>query len=358
MDLHEITLRAVETGNVSQAFLGALIGGAVSLVGGLMGRSDQKKRDKAAAKAAQVPQVTKTDQSQKQTLTQSASQTSKTVSKNTTAVSLTALVKEAETAGFNPLTVLRAGLGGAFSSSVTEQTHNAGQTSTQTLTDNIKGTSTTTGHNAMAAVPQAPSVGSVIANAAGNAFNIYQQGQQQKANEAFQLKMQEAAHQQAMERQLQASQLQGRANFGTPYTVSAGPALSQGRTAALSGAPVKPTYETPTVTNPYKDGYVDTTVPDLAAAEERYGELGALPFAIRNYVADLLRNLTGTTTADRAKVRQGLVKDGTAALSQSLDAARARLAIMNGAPDPAFEGIKFQPGLSGSSGKASGGGGW
>jgi hypothetical protein len=119
----------------SEYFLDALIGGAVSLVGGLFGRSDAKKRDKAAAEAAKVPVVTDSDTSH--------------------TVDLPGLVAAAEASGFNPMTILNAGGLSAFTST--------------------KQHTVTTGQNAMAAVPTAPSVGSVIAQSVGNAFQIYRE---------------------------------------------------------------------------------------------------------------------------------------------------------------------------------------
>ncbi|MEM5245114.1 hypothetical protein VTU32_12355 [Thermoanaerobacter sp. CM-CNRG TB177] len=123
-----------------ECFLGALIGGAVSLVGGLMGRSDAKKRDAAAAKAAKVPVISNTSHE----------------------VDLKALNAAAIAAGYNPMTILNAGGLSAFTKTRTE----------------------TTGQNAMAAVPTAPSVGSVVAGAASSAFNIWRDDRQAAAQTA------------------------------------------------------------------------------------------------------------------------------------------------------------------------------
>lgn len=390
----EHLLELAASGAYHQAFLGSLIGGAVSLVGGLLGRSDQKKKDKAAAKAAATPQVTtstlfdRTQTNSKggatQTSTGFAGSDSDTrsfadnqhssTSTTTTGVSLGRLVQEAELAGFNPLTVLRAGLGGAFSTTTTKNTardvnrsHVVGtssQWSTQRSeqeqwqkTDNVtrqEGKNITTGHNAMAAVPQAPSVGSVIANAAGNAFDTYRQDQQRAADNAYRDKVLDA---QIAARATPSAANTSGSSFYVPSMVSAGSAVRQGATAALSrSAPRTPSVETPTVTNPYSGNIqVDDTVSDIAAAEDRYGELGALPFAIRNYIADLLKNVTGTTTAERAAVRQGLVTDASAALSQSVNGARQKLAEMNGAATPAAQVGAM---ISRPPSRGGGGGGW
>ncbi|QIG67465.1 hypothetical protein EVB40_007 [Rhizobium phage RHph_TM3_3_14A] len=123
-----------------ECFLGALIGGAVSLVGGLMGRSDAKKRDAAAAKAAKVPVISNTSHE----------------------LDLKAMNAAAIAAGYNPMTILNAGGLSAFTKTRTE----------------------TTGQNAMAAVPTAPSVGSVVAGAASSAFNIWRDDRQAAAQTA------------------------------------------------------------------------------------------------------------------------------------------------------------------------------
>lgn len=323
--LQEHLLQLAAEGAYSHAFLGALIGGAVSLVGGLMGRSDAKKKDKAAAEAAKVPQVTKTDS---KTYTHEELQVkNKTTNKahqvTNTSISLTDMVKEAEKAGFNPLTVLRAGLGGAFSKTESRQNQVSESTTLQDQKywSKVNGESVTTGHNAMAAVPTAPSLGSVVSNAASTAFDIYRQDAARAADAAQQRQMQDAAL-----RGIQAANSGMSRSMYVPSTVTAGPALSSAGSAALArGAPVTPTYETPTVTNPYKSFKVDTGAPDAEAAETRYGDVLSNIFGVKNWIDDVLYNITGTTLDERAKVNQGYVTDATAALTNSVNKAKAVL---------------------------------
>lgn len=300
-------------------FLGALIGG-------LFGQSDAKKKDKAAAKAALVPQVTKNTNSQTQENTSTQTQTN--TEKAGTSISLTALVAEAEKAGFNPLTALRAGLGGAFSSSwgSSSSVHKAHSVDKVTQ----KSESSTTGHNAMAAVPTAPSIGSVVMGAInGTIDKAVGLGAQNSAQNAFLQGVQ--SNPTPMSR-----------SFYTPSTISAGPAVQMVSSPALArGAPIAPTMETPTVTNPYSKGNVDPTSRDTAAAEERYGDIVGSIFGAKKLIDDALYNVTGTTLDDRWAKTTDLWNAGTAALSSSVKAAQD--ALDRGATAHAQHSIPLHP---------------
>lgn len=249
----------------SIAFLGALIGGAVSLVGGLAGRSDAKKRDKAAAEAAKVPVVT------------------------SHTVDLPGLVRSAEEAGFNPQTILNAGGLSAFT------------------------TTSTTGQNAMAAVPTAPSFGSVLAGAAGTAFNIYREDMDRKtaALSSFppapKLGMAEALGWTAGG----GKALGGGARFGAVPTMA-----RNGGRAAMAGMPtdgraIRPSVETPTMTNPNVFYSVDPTQPDAEMMETRKGDSEVNSFLswARVEEADFLYNLTGTTAFQRAAFKHAFMQN-------------------------------------------------
>lgn len=243
----------------SLAFLGALIGGAVSLVGGIAGRKDAKKRDKAAAEAAKVPVVT------------------------SHTVDLPGLVRQAEEAGFNPQTILNAGGLSAFT------------------------TTTTTGQNAMAAVPTAPSMGSVLAGAAGTAFNIYREDMQTKAAA---LSSFPPAPKMGMAEALGWTPAGGKATGGgaafgaVPTLARNGGAPVQKAMGKYNGAPVPFEVGEVTVTNPHTTAYVDPTISDAELEETRYGdsELNATISFIERKYADTVYNLTGSTVAGRNRV--------------------------------------------------------
>lgn len=123
--MHAETVQALMAGaSMQYGFLGALIGGAISLVGGLSARSKAKKDAARIEEASKIPMVTDTEH----------------------AIDLDAMNASAIKAGYNPMTLLMAGGLSAFT----------------------KTTNTTTGHNAMAgaqAQAAVPSAGSVIAGA-------------------------------------------------------------------------------------------------------------------------------------------------------------------------------------------------
>lgn len=237
----------------SQAFLGALLGAGASLVGGLFARSDAKKRDKAAAEAAKVPVVT----SHK--------------------VDLPGLVSSAEAAGFNPLTILNAGGLSAFT------------------------TTTTTGQNAMAAVPTAPSFGSVLSGAVGKGIDIYREDAQRAADrQVAALSSFPAAPRLDMASIFARTAGGGKAGGGG-VQFGAVPSLTSG---ANDGRPLSFTYEQSSVTNPHTSAYVDPTLADAETSETRYGDSELLSMATGAYTlySDLVYNLTGSTNAGRNAV--------------------------------------------------------
>lgn len=237
------------------AFLGALIGGAISLFGGLSARKDAKKRDAAAAEAAKVPVETEQRVSHR--------------------VDLPALVAQSQAAGFNPMTILNAGGLSAF-------------TETEQWTS-------TTGQNAMAAVPTAPSFGTVLAGAASTAFNIAREDMQAAKTAA-----------------LSSFPPAPRMDMATALGWSAGGGVAGGGGAQFraspslhaDGRPIKGSIETPTVTNPHTSAYVDPSLPDAEMSETRYGDSEILSMLTGGYTiySDLVYNLTGSTNAGRNAV--------------------------------------------------------
>lgn len=261
----------------TECFLGALIGGAVSMVGGLMGRSDAKKRDAAAAKAAKVPVITNTSHE----------------------VDLAGMNAAAIAAGYNPMTILNAGGLSAFTKTRTE----------------------TTGQNAMAAVPTAPSVGSVLANAAGTAFNIFREdaaaaAQTAALSSSFPSVPRPSAGIMSI---IGGTPGGGRAGGGG-LQFAARPTLAA-KTA--KGNPMAPTMEAPTVTNPYEWGKVDPTVRDAEMKETRSGDLSQAVWGLYVDAQDFLYNLTGMNSVKRYEAnsfkgmrenaRAGLMTDAKAA---------------------------------------------
>lgn len=248
----------------THAFLGALIGGAISLIGGAAARKDAKKRDAAAAEAAKVPVVT-----------DSTATTSHEVD-------LPGLISAAEASGFNPMTILNAGGLSAFTTS-TAKTH-----------------SETTGQNAMAAVPTAPSMGTVFANAASTGFNIYREDAAAKtaANNAA-LSQYPAAPPMSAAQALGLTPAGGRTSIsGSQAAFSVGPSLSQ---RAGSGAPMMPEIEAPKTTNPHKRFDIDPTIPGAEAYEQRYGDselANTMAWGMTGF-DDLWYNVTGKTSDER-----------------------------------------------------------
>lgn len=231
--------------------LGSLIGGIGSIVGGLLGGdSSQRTKEKSKSKVR-----------------------SKSTSRSTG--NLGRMVRAAERNGFNPLTLLRAGGLSAYST-VTNDSYSV--TKSKSKGKNNTSSSAPLGAGIAGAFQ---SVGSAISEAAGSQ-------QAQSAADAWQglRTVSNPGYNKALEYDLIQAQLGGISSPGG-VTADGGnpryPASSTSYTAkpmlGLSGDGSDgrsriPTYEQPTVTNPFPSGWgikVDPTVPDAAAWEERYG---------------------------------------------------------------------------------------
>jgi len=267
----DVIHHVVANGPTHGAFLNFLLGGAVSLIGGLLSSSSAKKRDaenKAAAeKLAATPVVT--DQ------------------KSTTAerswVDTDGMMAAAAKAGFNPVTFLMAGGMNAF-------------TQRETVTD---GQTVTTGANAAAAAQlgqsTAPGFGEVLAGALNTGFNLYNDERKQQQANLFQKSL--------VDTQIAASAQRGAyggsRSFYTPSRTHTGNLATA--SAYPTGAPQVPEVGDVTVTNPHRVPWVDPTVPDAAAMEERYGGseiLETISF-VKNGFNDLYYNAGFGTSAER-----------------------------------------------------------
>lgn len=315
----------------NNAFLGALIGGGLSLIGGLFGRKDAKKKDRKAKKDADIANKKAEEENKK--AEERAEKASKTpvITKTASKVDLKGLVQAAQDAGFNPVTYLNSGALSAYTST----------------------TSKTTGSNAGAltnvgyipptfATASAPSVGSVIAGALGTGFNIARE------DGLFQAK--------AAVNSFPSAPKPGWAQaMPEMFTTAAKAFVTKGTMSQkmpTDGSAIRPSVETPTMTNPHTSAYVDPTVSDAEMMETRYGdsEILAMYGAVTRGYADLVYNVTGSTSAGRSKVYEWMWNKATGALKQGVGMANHA---------NAFEAIQAAGGTSrGKLSTRNGGGGW
>lgn len=211
--------------------LGSLLTGVGSVIGGLLGGEErQKSRGK-----------------------------SKTKSRSTTTnqTHLGKMVRVAERNGFNPLTLLRAGGLAAF---------------TDTTTTGKSKTKSKSHGSSSSSAPLAAGIAGGI-GAIGNALGEYASQEAATAANAWQMpdNVPIPATNPRAEYDLLQAQLGG-VDYGTlgtqprvpvSSTYSAKPALAAGSSG--DGAPVMPTFETPSATNPFREGsgiLIDPKVPD------------------------------------------------------------------------------------------------
>lgn len=187
----------VETGtpNIEHQFLGALLGAGASLVSGLFGRSDAKKKEKAqkkqtqqaidmALEAEKVPVITETSSS----------------------IDIAKMRNEAEKAGFNPLSVLRAGGLSGYINTYNKVTGEKAGLAAQLL--------------AGSPVPEpAPSLGSVFAGALSTGVSLYNDYAAKVADSNLQRDLQSAYLQGNRSRNAPSSSA---AVFGIPRVTSSG----------------------------------------------------------------------------------------------------------------------------------------
>lgn len=184
----------------------------------------------------------------------------------TSTIDYVALRRNAEAAGFNPLTALRAGGGAGFTT-----THHPALASGQFIADAVQGVG-----NLMAAIDPM---------------------KQETAKLEHQIKQATLANIQADT----AARL--RASIGgVPVSTGAQTVRAASPLAANAGAARTPTVETPTLTNPY-GAFSGMTIaphmPDAAAAEERYGDVMSNVFGVANLYEDWYGNFKRAADAYR-----------------------------------------------------------
>lgn len=244
---------------IHQAFLG-------SLLSGIFGRKDAKKAAKLAEEAAKVPLVT------------------------TNTADVAAMNKAALDNGYNPMTLLQAGGLSAFS------------------------TSTTTGHNAMAAAAArgaVPSFGSVLAGAAestlnaftGNVFSSFASSLGTGFGASYFPPAPTGKTDMGMGAALgwgtptRGSASGGFATSGVSYAKSSRLASAPGK----PGSPMMPEIEAPKTQNPWGMFNIDPTVAGAEAFETRYGDSEIASTLAWGLTAwdDFWYNTTGMTSAQR-----------------------------------------------------------
>lgn len=264
--------------------LGALIGGGISLLGGLFGRSDKKKQEQRQHQLDEMMGL------RNLALVEAGNKERLRIAKELANTPLTfdakGFMKGAEAAGFNPVTFMQGGGMALYTKG-----HNAAAAAQIAVPDVFQW-----GGRQAAEIP---SIGSVAANALSTGFSIYQDGANRLADQAFQKEM--------LGLQLnavQASNARRSRSFNVPFTVGAGTATRSGGggtylRSPFSDASIEAGQRT--ATNPYRMGNVDPTVPDAEMAETRYGDLGQELFGATNALNDLWYGITGKTSAERYK---------------------------------------------------------
>lgn len=239
-ELYTLISQAATDGPSYFGFIGALIGAAASIGGALIGSKKKQKTE------------------------------------TTSTVDYQKMVREAEAAGFNPLTALRNGGSAGFSTS----------------------TSVTSGGGI--------STGQAIAQAGG--FLADGISEWQKKNDPM------AVSRTRMEHDLLAAQLKGvqlnnasmERSFYVPVVsgaekVTRGAELSSKVSGIdpLLGLPAVPEVGKVEVTNPWREGPVDPTVRNAEAAENRYGDIVSGFIGGKMLFDDMWYNMTGMTSEER-----------------------------------------------------------
>lgn len=176
------------------------------------------------------------------------------------------MVRDAEKAGFNPLTAIRNGGSAGFTTSTTTS---PGLSSAQTI-------------------------GKAL-GAAGSFFANFDPMADQKKELEYQLV-------QAQLENLQAdTAMRMKASMGGVPTYTAGAVKRGAGAAALSGAPMTPVVSPPTVTNPWHSANIDPKVLNGDAFEQRYGDAEIPSMLYAGYVGlkDIGANYPGIGTAMR-----------------------------------------------------------
>lgn len=279
--------------------IGALVTGGISLLGGLFGRSDKKKQERAAAaaqaKAEKANAIAIQDANRVNAgLADVLNQTPLVERRSTStrrSLDVAGMMAAAEASGFNPVTFLQ---GGGMQAFISEEVYEDG---------------ISTGHNAVAAAqlasPQvqqvapkptstAPGLGSVFTNALSAGFGAYQD---QKAREDSQNFQKELLNMQLNGIQ-KANGTGGSRSFYVPSKTTSGSQVTSAGSAGL-GSVSKPKPGDTTLTNPHPRP-IDPTIIDTDAYSALYGEPGEYVFGPLNMMHNGIYWLTGTTAEQRA----------------------------------------------------------
>lgn len=253
--------------------LGALIGGVGSILGGLLG-GDTSQRTKEKTKSK----------------TRSAS-----VSQST--ANLGRLVRASERAGFNPLTVLRAGGLSAYSTVANE---GMSRSKTNSKGKNMTSSSAPLGAGIAGAFQ---SIGGAVSSAEQAGAGTASAWQGPAGAPGYDPVTARQREYDLVQAQLGGSNGPGAVSEdGGPIMIPASTTYKADKPALGSqdgsdGSSMKPTFENPTVTNPWpsKSGMkVDPTIPDVEHFETRYGEGELSPATIAGWgtlAADVYNSL-------------------------------------------------------------------
>lgn len=230
------------------------------------------------------------------------------------------MVRDAEAAGFNPLTVLRAGGLAGYATTVGKTWGSTAESSSSTVSH--KAARETMGYFAPSSTPQGPGAGQAAwaqaAHGAVTGGQVNHPGQAQQATlenpwmnavnagiNAWNNHDPGKAARQQLEMGLTRAQidnltsdtaLNGRSGWNVPtYTGNSTVASSGGVRGAINsalGGVATPTPGEVKVTNPWPHGVVNPTLRDAAAHEDRYGEVVGSVMGVVNFLGDAYHRQT------------------------------------------------------------------
>ncbi len=186
-------------------------------------------------------------------------------------VDYVSMVRNAEAAGFNPLTALRNGGAAGFTTSTT------------------------------AAAPLSNVIGQGLADGVGKFLETFDPHADKMREKTYalldaqvrNLDAQSGAIFPAMPGGFHTPGTYGGTFEGRPSGRAGQLSASSAPLPASAGHAMTPTVETPTLTNPYGQSTgltIDTKMPDAAAAEERYGDVLSNVFGVANFYQDAYGN--------------------------------------------------------------------
>jgi hypothetical protein len=183
------------------------------------------------------------------------------------------LVEDAEAAGFNPLTALRNGGGSAY---------NAAAAFAPLSREAPR-----------RMAPDQSGIADAVSGFAADFMANFDPYQDQAKEKEFRLVEAQIANLNASTRAI------GSQSFKVPtYRAGTREQRLSGKAGALSGSPVDPESQAPTLTNPWQASTVDPAVRDADAFEQRYGdsEIGSMLYGGYTWIKDAYHNLKRTYT--------------------------------------------------------------